>query len=86
MLLDLCREEDVPLLDIEYRGFKWVELRGWRSVYEATYQDVKMSNLNHPVYEAQRVIYGELMTFLAERYASGQLVTGFQILRGPTIL
>lgn len=86
MLLDLCREEDVALLDLEYRGFKWVELRGWRSVYEATYRGVTMSNVNHPVYEAQRVIYGELMTFLAERYAGGRFTPGFQVLRGPAIM
>jgi hypothetical protein len=86
MLLDLCREEDVALLDLEYRGFKWVELRGWRSVYESTYQGVTMSNLNHPVLEAQRVIYGGLISHLADLYAGGQLVPGFQVLRGPAIV
>lgn len=86
MLLDLCREEDVALLDIEYRGFKWVERRGWSSVYEATYNGVTMSNTNHPVLAAQRVIYGELLTSLGHMYALGQFVPGFQVLRGPTVL
>lgn len=86
MLLDLCREEDVALLDIEYRGFKWVERRGWTSVYEATYNGVTLSNTNHPVLAAQRVIYGELLTSLGHMYALGQFVPGFQVLRGPAVL
>lgn len=86
MLLDLCREEDVALLDIEYRGFKWAERRGWSSVYEATYNGVTMSNTNHPVLAAQRVIYGELLTSLGHMYALGQFVPGFQVLRGPAVL
>jgi len=85
MLLDLCREEGVALLDIEYRGFRWVEQRGWPSVYEATYQGTTMSNINHPVLAAQRVIYGELLAFAAERYARGELAPGFQVVRGPTV-
>jgi hypothetical protein len=86
ILLDLCREEDVTLLDIEYRGFKWVERRGWHSVYEATHDGVTISNLNHPTLAAQRVIYGELMTFLADTYATGQAKSGFQVVRGPDIV
>jgi hypothetical protein len=85
MLLDLCREEGVALLDIEYRGFRWVEQRGWSSVYEATYQGTAMSNINHPVLAAQRVIYGELLAFVAERYARGDLAPGFQVVRGPAV-
>jgi len=85
MLLDLCRDEGVALLDIEYRGFKWVERYGWRSVYETTYQGQIMSNLNHPVLKAQQVIYGELLTDLAARYATGSLRSGFQVLRGPPV-
>ncbi len=85
MLLELCREEDVALLDFEYRGFKWVERYGWNSVYEASYRGVTISNTNHPVLAAQRVIYGELLTSLGHSYALGQFVPGFQVLRGPTI-
>jgi hypothetical protein len=85
MLLDLCREEDVTLLDFEYRGFKWVERRGWPSVYTAEYMGKTISNVNHPVYAAQRVIYGELMASLASSYARGTLAAGFQVLRGPAI-
>lgn len=86
MLLDLCREEDVTLIDIEYRGFKWVERFGWSSVYEASYQGQVISNVNHPVYAAQKVIYGEVMAELAELYARGTLASGFQVLRGPSIV
>lgn len=86
MLFDLCKEEDVALLDMEYRGFKWVERRGWSSVYEASYDGVTISNSNHPVLAAQRVIYGDLLTQLGNLYALGQFVPGFQVMRGPTIL
>lgn len=85
MLMDLCQEEGAVLLDIEYRGFKWVELHGWRSVYEATYQGQTMSNLNHPVLQAQQVIYGDLLKAVALQYANGTLPSGFQLLRGPAI-
>lgn len=85
MLRDLCRDEDIPLLDIEYRGFRWVERYGWPSVYTATYDGVTMTNFNHPVLAAQRVIYGDLMIWLAREYGAGRLPGGFSVLRGPTI-
>lgn len=85
ILADLCREENVKLIDFEYRGFKWVERHGWPSVYTSTYANMPFETFNHPQFAAQRVIYGEMMQSLAAAIDGGTLAAGFQILRGPAI-
>ena len=85
ILADLAREEDVKLLDLEYRGFKWVERRGWPSVYTSTYRGVVFETYNHPQLTAQRVIYGEAMTWLARILDTGGLSGGYERLLGPAI-
>ncbi len=86
ILADLAREEDVKLLDFEYRGFKWVERRGgWRSVYTSTYQGVVFETYNHPQLAAQSVVYGEMMTWLAGVLDTNGLSGGFERLVGPPI-
>ncbi len=85
ILNDLCREENVKLVDFEYRGFKWVERRGWPSVYTSTYAGVPFETFNHPQIAAQRVIYGEMMTWLAAGVDAGTLGPGYERLRGPAI-
>lgn len=85
ILADLAREEDVKLLDFEYRGFKWVELRGWQSVYSSTYQGVVFETYNHPQLAAQRVVYGEMMTWLAGVLDTNGLSGGFERLVGPSL-
>lgn len=85
ILADLCREENVKLIDLEYRGFKWVERRGWESIYTSTYQGMPFETFNHPQLAAQRVIYGDMMSWLAAAIDAGTLAPGFQILRGPVI-
>ncbi len=85
ILADLCREENVKLIDLEYRGFKWVERYGWPSVYTSAYEGVPFETFNHPQFAAQRVIYGEMMQWLATAINDGTLTPGFQVLRGPAI-
>lgn len=85
ILIDLCREENVKIVDLEYRGFKWVERYGWPSVYTSNYDGVPFETFNHPQLAAQSVIYGEMMSWLANAVNAGTLGTGFQLLRGPTI-
>ncbi len=85
ILADLCREENVKLIDLEYRGFKWVERYGWPSVYTSTYAGVPFETFNHPQLAAQRVVYGEMMQWLAGVINGGTLGSGFQVLRGPAI-
>ena len=86
ILADLAREEDVKLLDFEYRGFKWVERRGWRSVYTSTDQGVVFETYNHPQLAAQSVVYGEMMTWLANVLDTNGLRGGFERLAGPPIV
>ena len=86
ILADLAREEDVKLLDFEYRGFKWVERRGWRSVYTSTDQGVVFETYNHPQLAAQSVVYGEMMTWLAGVLDTNGLRGGFERLAGPPIV
>jgi len=85
ILADLAREEDVKLLDFEYRGFKWVERRGWQSVYTSTYQGVVFETYNHPQWAAQRVVYGDMMMWLAGVLDTNGLSGGFERLVGPPI-
>ena len=85
ILADLAREEDVKLLDFEYRGFKWVEWRGWQSVYTSIYQGVVFETYNHPQWAAQRVVYGDMMTWLAGVLDTNGLSGGFERLIGPPI-
>lgn len=85
ILADLAREEDVKLIDFEYRGFKWVERRGWHSVYTSTYQGEVFETYNHPQLPAQSVVYGEMMTWLAGVLDTNGLSGGFERLVGPPI-
>jgi hypothetical protein len=85
MLDVLAREEDVPLLDFAYRGFRFVELYGWRAVYEMTYEGVTQSNVNHPVYPAQKVIYGQPLAAIGADFARGTMRPGYHVIRGPEI-
>ncbi len=85
MLRELCEEVGVLMLDIEYRGFRWVEKHGWESVYVSTYAGQRFETFNHPQHAAQSVIYGDVMREAAERYQAGTLPNGFAVLRGPEI-
>ena len=85
ILRQICEEEQVPLLDLEYRGFRWAERYGWPSVYTSTYQGVPFATVNHPQIAAQRVIYGDLMRELARRVNADDLKSGFELIRGPAI-
>ena len=86
ILTDLCREENVKLIDLEYRGFKWVERYGWPSVYTSTYAGVEFDTVNHPQLAAQRVVYGDMMRWLAIAVDNALLAPGFEVLRGPAVV
>ncbi|WP_380787440.1 hypothetical protein [Sphingomonas sp. R86521] len=85
ILADLAREQDVKLIDLEYRGFKWVEQHGWPSVYRSVSQGVVFETYNHPQWAAQRIIYGEMMTWLAGELDANRLFGGYERLRGPVV-
>ena len=85
ILTDLCREENVKLIDLEYRGFKWVERYGWPTVYTSAYGGVEFDTVNHPQLVAQRVVYGDMMRWLAIAVDNSLLGSGFEVLRGPAI-
>ncbi|MCP8893252.1 hypothetical protein [Sphingomonas faeni] len=85
ILGDICKEEGVKLIDLEYRGFRWAERYGWASVYSSSYEGVPFNTFNHPQIRAQKVIYGDMMRDLAARYNAGQFQAGFEALRGPAI-
>lgn len=85
ILRDICEEEGIKLVDLEHRGFRWVERHGWASVYSSTYNGVQFDTFNHPQIAAQKVIYGDMMRDLAARYQAGQFQPGFEVLRGPDL-
>lgn len=85
MLQELCAETDILLLDMEYRGFAWVEKRGWESVYTSVYAGERFETFNHPQLEAQSAIYGGLMRHLAELAHQNALPQGYAVLRGPDV-
>lgn len=82
ILHDLCKEEEIKLVDFEYRGFRWVEANGWASVYASSYGGVPFETYNHPQYAAAKVIYGEMMEQLATAYQAGTMTAGYEVLRG----
>lgn len=86
MLNELAREEDVLLVDCEYRGFRYAEKYGWDAIYTATYNGATQTNSNHPVLAAQRVIYGQPLAAIGTEIARGTLKGGYQVYRGEPIL
>ena len=85
MLQELCAETNTLLFDLEYRGFEWVAKRGWDSVYVSSYGGERFETFNHPQLEAQKVIYGGLMSQAAEMFHQNMLPKGHAVLRGPEI-
>lgn len=83
MLGDLARETGTLLLDLEWRGFRWVERNGWPSIYRTESSGGVFETLNHPQLAAQRSIYGGLMEYLAEQLHERRLTNGHAVLRGP---
>lgn len=51
----------------------------------SNYAGQRFETFNHPQIEAQRVIYGELMSHAAEMFHQNTLPTGYGVLRGPAI-